>query len=215
MGSKSVGPGTGTSRILTAAVILLLGLALLSALQMVTLENDVSLLQSQASDNHSQLSQLQSELVSVAYMVRSTTQTQTPGPALSFQLLDVCVSLQAVCDGRYAYSLRVFDDGNGPIRVNSSVFISFDNASRLTYFGFNATLPRALAPEGSLFLNSTGWSQYPGAASMLATGDVVTVGASIGSYSTNATTTVYGCTTTTTTFVNNTRTQTATGTTCR
>jgi hypothetical protein len=114
----------------------------------------------------------------------------------------------------YVYVITIQNSGTVPIPVNSSVFLGFKDASRLTYFGFNTTLPQALVPGQTASLNSTSWPRYVNATSKLAPGDVVGMGIVVGSAQTGITAHVLSCTTSATTVVNASQTQTGHYTTC-
>ncbi|TLX95316.1 MAG: hypothetical protein E6K96_07465 [Thaumarchaeota archaeon] len=70
-----------------------------------------------------------------------------------------------------------------------------------------------MTPGGTVYLSATSWPQYTNATSKLAAGDDVGIAILTGGYETAVPVRVLSCTTTTT-FLNATRTQTATLTSC-
>ena len=200
---------------MTLAVVMVLVLLVfaLGVLEIYTLDSEVATLKQENSNQQYWLHDLQSQVDSLWLRILSTQTTTTQRPAYSLETIGpACLSLTRDCGGYgspgYVYVIEVENGGSQPFPVGSSIFLFFNDTSRLTSFGLNSTLGRALAPNFILWLNSTAWPQN--ADSKLAPGDVVAIGITIANANTGTTALVLTCSTTTTTFLNVTQTQTAT-----
>lgn len=194
-------------------MVLVLLVFALGVLEIYALDSDVATLKQENSNQQLQLQELQSQLNSLWLRILSTQTTTTQRPAYGLEAIGpACLSLTRDCGGYgspgYVYFIEVENTGSQPFPVGSSVFFFFNDTSRLTNFGFNSTLSRALAPNYILSLNSTSWPQN--ADSKLAQGDVVAIGITIANVNTGTIATVLTCSTTTTTFLNVTQTMTGT-----
>lgn len=200
---------SSVNAILTVVVVLVLLVFALGVLEIYALDNEVATLQQQNSNQQLWLQDLQNQLNSLEFRILATQTTTTQIPAYSLEAIGpACLSFTPDCGPDYVYIIEVENSGSQPFPVGSSVFLFFNDTSRLTNFGFNSTLGRALAPNFILSLNSTSWPQ--GVSSKLAPGDVVEIGITIANVNTGAKATVLTCSNTTTTFLNYTQTQTAT-----
>ena len=207
--------------LLVVALVLVLLITLYSAVEISGLQSQISTLQSQEVSNQAGLQSLQNSLSYLESRLSSTT-TQSQ-PQLSFAIVSACISLSPLCPPTIngsprtsgaVYWIQIENDGSGPISNQTSVFLSFKDASKPSYFGFNTTLGQAIVPNFFLDITGTTWPQYTNATLKLSPGDTVVVGVTIGGVSAKTTVTVYSCPTSTTTFINDTQTQTATQAIC-
>ena len=202
-------------------IVVILILAAYLAVEVSSLQGQLSSLQNQNSYLQGQISDLQGQQGNLENYISHllSTSTRTAGPR--FELVSVCLSVAPQCysylghPGSYVYAVELLDDGTTAFPQSCSVYLSFNDTTRLTQFGFNATLPEELQPGGTVYLNATSWPQYINAASKLAPGDEVGFAVFLGDLEAGTTTHVVTCTTTITTFLNYTMTQTATNTGCR
>lgn len=186
-------------------MVLVLLVFVLGVLEIYALDNEVATLRQENSNQQLQLQGLQSQLSSLWLGILSMQTTTTQRPAYSLDIVEpACLSLTRDCDGYgspgYVYVIKIENSGSQPFPVGSSIFLFFNDTSRLTNFGFNSTLGRALGPNYILSLNSTSWPQNSG--SKLAPGDLVAIGITIANVNADTLATVLTCSTTTTTFLN-------------
>ncbi len=197
--------------ILVLLLILLLVFSLYSSLKIRGLESQVASLQNENDNQAQRLSSLQNELTalnseiqSVLYPTRSTT---------NFELTGACVSIMPNCGG-YVYLITLDNNGTTSIPIGYSVSLSFKDTTKLTFFGFNTTLPQGLPANSATILSATSWPSQSNATSKMSPGDNMSVAVEIGSSETFLETHVQYCTSYTTTLENTTEAQTMTTQTC-
>jgi hypothetical protein len=214
--SQPSSSGSGTLKALFLILVIVLGLLAYSLYQESVLEGQVQSLQLQNTELGLNLQAQELRLEELLLKI-STTTTSTP---LRFEILGVCVSVSPGCPlpsngssgGGYVYWLEVKNTGVGAIPLTLSVFLSFKDTTAQTSFGFNATLPAAIAPNSTAFLQGTVWPAGTNATSKLSPGDSVGVAVNIGSVENDIATAVLTCSSTTSTATGGT--STVTETTC-
>jgi len=209
--------GSSIVRVLLAiAVIGILTLSVYVFIAVPSTQNQLSSVQNQNNQLEAELSNLQNQVAVLGSQLRTSSSTQTS--ALAFEAI-ACVSVTPKCqtiasNASYVYAIGLTNTGTASLPMGYSVYLSFKDGTRMTFFGFNTTLPSSFTPGGRVYLTATSWPQYTNATSKLAAGDQVGIAVVIGDYQTAVPVHVLSCNTTTTTFLNATRTQTATLTNC-
>lgn len=208
--SRQAGPSTYWGII--AVLALLLFLTAYSVVEIQGLQNQLNFLQNQNYNQQSQLQNLQSELYNLQNQIRSLS---TPGTkSLSFRVTSACVSLTAGCGG-LMYYIVLSDNGTTSVSKGYGIYLSFKDATRGTFFGFNTSLPQDLSPSQGATVEAATWPPGSGAESNLAQGDMVGVAVTIQGFQAAIGARVLTCNkyATTTVFLNYTGTQTQTWTT--
>ena len=197
--------------ILVLLLILLLVFSLYSSLKIRGLEGQVVSLRNESNNQaqklislQNELSSLNSEIQSVLYPTSSTT---------NFELTGACVSIMPDCGG-YVYLITFDNNGTTSVPIGYSVFLSFNDTTKMTFFGFNTTLPRGLPADSATILSATSWSFQTNVTSRMPPGDNMSVAVGIGSSEASLETHVQYCTSYTTTLENSTETRTLTTQTC-
>jgi hypothetical protein len=204
---------SGTLRALVLIMVIVLGLLAYSLYQGSTLEGQVQSLQLMNTELGLKVQAMQLEID----LLKSTTTSSTS--PLRFEITSVCVSVGPECPAGgtaggtgYVYSLGVKNAGSSAILATSSVYLSFQDATVPSSFGFNSTLPKDVSSNSTAYLQATAWPAFTNAASKLSPGDSVKVSITIGSVVNDIDTAVISCTpsTSTATTGNTTVTQTFT-----
>ena len=198
--------------IIAVLILLLLFVAAYSLVEIGGLQSQVSSLQSQNSFQQSELQNLQSAMSGLENQVRALSGHGTP--VANFAITHACVSLTSGCYG-LMYYIVIEDKGNTSVPKGYGIFVSFKDATRLTYFGFNASLPQDVTPSQGATIEGSSWPAGTGAEGKLSPGDQIGVAVDIKGFTASTAAHVLSCNqySTTTTFLNNSRTQTQTLTT--
>jgi len=213
--------GMAARTFLTIVAVAILVLATYMAIEVSSLEGQVSSLQNQNFILQGQVGNLQNQQYNLqsqlSHLLSTSMGTAKPG----FEITSVCLSVTPRCQlpagypGGNVYVIALYDNGTTAFPQSLPVFLDIKDTTRSTGFGFNASsLPQELLPGGTVYLNATSWPQYTNATSRLAPGDQVALGVFLGNLEAAVLTRVITCTVTTTTFLNDTTTQTATNTVC-
>lgn len=168
--------------------------------QVAALQNEKNIQDQEMASIQNEISALNSEVRSILYPTNSTSEIELSG---------ACVSITPQCGG-YVYLITLNNNGTTGIPAGYSVFLSFKDETRLTYFGFNTTLPEGLPANNAVILSSRSWPSQSNAESKLSPGDNISVGVQIGSFETSLQSHVQYCNSFTTTLLNNSQTQTVT-----
>ncbi|MDA4120056.1 MAG: hypothetical protein OK436_05670, partial [Thaumarchaeota archaeon] len=201
MSLPSSGGGRSTNTLLALALLILIALSVYSIYEQSASQSQIAFLQQQNYALQNNLITLQNEIGSLQAQVNSLSQGTTPGP--SFQVASACLSLTAGCYGQ-AYYIIVSDKGPTSVPKGYSVFLSFKDSTRSTYFGFNVSLPQDLTPSQGVTLEASSWPAGSGAEAKISQGDQVGVAVVIGATQASTGTHVLSCSqyTTTTTYQN-------------
>ena len=116
--------------------------------------------------------------------------------------------------GGYVYLITLDNNGTTSVPIGYSVFLSFNDTTKMTFFGFNTTLPRGLPADSATILSATSWPFQTNVTSRMSPGDNMSVAVGIGSSEASLETHVQYCTSYTTTLENSTETRTLTTQTC-
>jgi hypothetical protein len=212
--------GSAAGRLALLAVLAILLLSIYQAVGVSSLQNQLSSLQNQNLFLQNQVGNLQGQQATLQIDLSRLLSTSTKTNALSIELSSVCLSVTPQCytypeqKERYVYAMAVTNNGSVTMPVTDSVYLSLKDVTRMTYFGFNSSLPQELTPGETVYLNATTWPQYVNATSKLAAGDEVGLAVYVGNAMAVVETHVIACTLSTTTFTNYALTQTATGVAC-
>jgi hypothetical protein len=198
--------------VMVILVLTLLAFSLYSAFEISSLQGQITSLQNQ---EFQQQQFMQQEFGYLASRIDSLAATHSSASSgASFVLASACISVTPDCRGTslqgYVYFLTVDDNGSTTVPQGFSVGLSIKDATRLTGFGFNATLPGSLSPGSSVTLNASSWPSYTNATTKMSPGDEIGLSVSIGNFEVAIPAHVLSCTNTTTTFLNYTQSQTAT-----
>ena len=193
------------------ALLALIALSVYSIVELSATESQVAFLRQQNDALRNQMITLQSDISYLQSQVN--TLSQGGGSAASFYLGSLCVSVNTGC-ANGAYYIYLYDNGSTAVAAGYSVYIEVKDATKGTTFGFNSSLPGRLAPGQWQTLTAPDWPAGSNATAKLSPGDQVGIAVLVGSSQASAGTHVLSCGTytTTTTFVNYTMTTTATQT---
>jgi len=197
----SSGKGVSPNSLLALALLILIVLSIYSVYEQSAFQSQIAFLQQQNYALQNNLITLQNEIGSLQAQVNALSQGTTSGA--SFQVTSACLSLTAGCGG-LAYYIIVEDKGPTSVPKGYSVFLSFKDSTRSTYFGFNLSLPQDLTPSQGVTLEAGSWPASSGAEVKLSQGDQVGVAVVMGVTQASTNTHVLSCSqyTTTTTFQN-------------
>lgn len=202
--------------LLAVALIAVLILSIYVLVEVPGMESQISSLQRENSDLQGQVGEIGNQVGDIASQLQSEQSSTQTTSSLNVEAT-ACVSITADCSGFNrtgdVYLILLFDAGTTTFPAGYSVYLSFKDGTKLTSFGFNATLPSSLAPNGNVVLNATSWPQGTNATSKMDPGDGVGVAVLIGNYEAAAETHVLQCDTTTTSL-NPTQTQTSSSDAC-
>ena len=212
MSLPSSGGGRSHNTLIALALLLLIAISIYSVVELSASQSQIAFLQRQNEALQNNLFTLQDEVSSLQAEVNSLSRGSAT--AANFQVAYACLSLTAGCNG-LAYYIIVNDKGSTSVPKGYSVFLSFKDSTRSTYFGFNVSLPQDLTPNQGATIKADSWPAASGAEGKLSQGDQVGVAVVIGVVQAAIGTHVLTCSlyTTTTTFLNYTQTQTRTFTT--
>jgi len=177
MSLPSSGGGRSTNTLLALALLILIVLSVYSIYEQSASQSQIAFLQQQNYALQNNLITLQNEIGSLQAQVNSLSQGSPPGA--SFQVASACLSLTAGCYG-LDYYIIVEDKGPTSVPKGYSVFLSFKDSTRSTYFGFNVSLPQDLTPSQGVTLEASSWPAGSGAEAKLSQGDQVGVAVVIG-----------------------------------
>lgn len=134
----AAGTNRGLATILVIAVVVILILSAYSAVSIASLQSQVSSLQSQNNYQQQVLADLGNQVSALQSEVYALTHPQRVGGSISVQT--ACMSISNDCEDG-AYAITVLNNGTTMFGVDSSVYLSFKDATRLTSFGFNRASP--------------------------------------------------------------------------
>jgi hypothetical protein len=205
MGQQAASGEQGTVKILVAIMVIILGLLAYSLYQGSVLEGQVQSLQLQ---NAELGLRIQSQDLNIELILAKFSTTASAPP--SFEITSACVSVGQGCPPNggalgagYAYSFGLKDTGSAQLSSTLSVYLSFRDTRDQATFGFNSTLPGAIAPGSTAYLQAPAWPSFTNATSKLSPGDPVVVAITIGSVQNNIATVVLSCTSGTSTTTGN------------
>jgi len=177
-----------TKALLAVALIAILILSVYVLVEVPGMENQISSLQKENSDLQGQVGEIGNQVAGISSELQSEQQQQSSTQTTSSINIEAtaCVSVTGNCSGFNRtgdmYIISLFNAGTTAFPAGYSVGVSLKDATRITGFVFNTTLPSSLAPNGDVVLSATSWPQGTNATSKMGAGDDVGVAVLIGSY---------------------------------
>jgi cell division protein FtsB len=219
MEPRTTSTSGSVSKVLTVVVVVILVLSAYMAIEVSSLQGQVSSLQDQNAILQNQMSNMEQAQNYLQSQINRLLSAATQTKIFSFYVRDICVSVAPLCysyprQGSYVYAMGIVNNGTVTIPVTTSVYLEFKDATRSTLVAFNASLPQTIPPGGGVYLNSTSWPENTNATSKLAPGDDIGLAVLLGDVEFATETHVATCSSSTTTLQNYTSTQTETLTSC-